>query len=51
MVQGCSEKDMPNKKELLGKLYSCMGNALFDLGDVDKALEHHQKDLELATQW
>lgn len=42
---------MPNKKELLGKLYSCMGNALFDLGDVDKALEHHQKDLELATQW
>ena len=26
-------------------------NALFDLGDMDKALEHHQRDLELAKQW
>ncbi|KAM4530092.1 outer dynein arm-docking complex subunit 4 [Odontesthes bonariensis] len=49
-VQRWSEKEVPNKKELLGSLHSCIGNALFDLGDMDKALEHHQKDLELAEQ-
>ncbi|XP_041634188.1 outer dynein arm-docking complex subunit 4 [Cheilinus undulatus] len=49
IVQGWSEKDMPDKKEVMGSLHSCIGNALFDLGDLDKALEHHQKDLELAS--
>ena len=51
IVQGWSEKEVPNKKEVLGSLHSCIGNALFDLGDMDKALEHHQRDLELAEQW
>ncbi|KAM8725086.1 outer dynein arm-docking complex subunit 4 isoform 2-T2 [Acanthopagrus schlegelii] len=50
IVQGWSEKEVPNKKEVLGSLHSCIGNALFDLGDMDKALEHHQRDLELAEQ-
>lgn len=51
MILGCSERDMPNKKVLLGKLHSCIGNAYLEIGDIDKALEHHQKDLELAMQW
>lgn len=51
MVQRWSEKEVPNKKEVLGTLHSCIGNALIDLGNMDKALEHHQKDLELAKQW
>lgn len=51
MVQRWSEKEVPNKKEVLGTLHSCIGNALVDLGNMDKALEHHQKDLELAKQW
>ncbi|XP_075894886.1 outer dynein arm-docking complex subunit 4 [Nelusetta ayraudi] len=50
MILGCSERDMPNKKVLLGKLHSCIGNAYLEIGDIDKALEHHQKDLELAMQ-
>lgn len=50
-IVGCSEKDMPNKKVLLGRLHNCVGNAFLEMGDVDKALEHHQKDLELAMQW
>ncbi|XP_044038496.1 outer dynein arm-docking complex subunit 4 [Siniperca chuatsi] len=50
IVQGWSEKEVPNKKEVLGNLHSCIGNALIDLGDIDKALNHHQKDLELAKQ-
>ncbi|XP_061760979.1 outer dynein arm-docking complex subunit 4 [Nerophis ophidion] len=47
-VQGWSEKDVPDRDELLGSLHSCMGNALMDLGETDKALDHHQKDLDLA---
>ncbi|XP_042248829.1 outer dynein arm-docking complex subunit 4 [Thunnus albacares] len=50
MVQKWSERDVPSKKEVLGSLHSCIGNALISLGDMDKALEHHQKDLELAEQ-
>ncbi|KAM9345977.1 outer dynein arm-docking complex subunit 4 [Symphorus nematophorus] len=50
IVQGWSEKEVPNKKEVLGNLHCCIGNALMDLGDIDKALDHHQKDLELAKQ-
>ncbi|XP_066498266.1 outer dynein arm-docking complex subunit 4 [Hoplias malabaricus] len=49
-VQGWSEEDLPDKKEVLGNLYSCIGNALMDLGDMDKALDNHIKDLELAQQ-
>ncbi|XP_040047921.2 outer dynein arm-docking complex subunit 4 [Gasterosteus aculeatus] len=49
-VQGWSEKEVPNKKEVLANLHSCIGNALMDLGDMDKAIQHHQKDLELAKE-
>lgn len=51
IVQGWSEKEVPNKKEVLGSLHSCIGNAFIDLGDLGKALDHHQKDLEFAKQW
>ncbi|KAM4598220.1 outer dynein arm-docking complex subunit 4 [Polymixia lowei] len=49
-VQGWSEEMIPNKKEVLGNLHNCIGNALIDLEDMEKALDHHRKDLELATQ-
>ncbi|XP_063041806.1 outer dynein arm-docking complex subunit 4 [Engraulis encrasicolus] len=42
--------EVPNKAEVLGNLHSLIGNALIDLGDMDKALVHHYKDLELAKQ-
>lgn len=51
MVKDLSEKEVQNKKEVLGNLHSCIGKALTDLGMVDKALDHHQKDLKLAKQW
>lgn len=51
IVQEWSEKEVPTKKEVLGRLHSCIGNALVELGDMDKALDHHQKDLDLAKQW
>lgn len=51
IVHGWSEKEVPNKKEVLGSLHSCIGNAFIDLDNMDKALAHHQKDLELAKEW
>ncbi|CAN9505406.1 unnamed protein product [Ophioblennius macclurei] len=50
VVQKWSERDVPNKKEVLSSLHSCIGNAALDLGDMERALEHHRKDLELAEQ-
>ncbi|XP_070704436.1 outer dynein arm-docking complex subunit 4 isoform X1 [Pempheris klunzingeri] len=50
VVRGWSEREVPNKRELLGSLHSCIGNALMELGDMDRALEHHHKDLELAEE-
>uniref|UniRef100_A0A667XPV5 Outer dynein arm-docking complex subunit 4 n=1 Tax=Myripristis murdjan TaxID=586833 RepID=A0A667XPV5_9TELE len=49
-VQGWSEKRVPNKNEVIASLHNCIGNAFFDLGDMDRALEQHQKDLKLAVQ-
>uniref|UniRef100_A0A3Q3IW13 Outer dynein arm-docking complex subunit 4 n=1 Tax=Monopterus albus TaxID=43700 RepID=A0A3Q3IW13_MONAL len=47
LVQGWSEKEVPNKKEVLATLHGCI---LIDLGDMDNALNHHQKYLKLAKQ-
>lgn len=49
-VHGWSEEVLPNKSEVLENLHSCIGNALMDLDDVDKALENYQKALDLAQQ-
>ncbi|KAM6957638.1 outer dynein arm-docking complex subunit 4 [Aplochiton taeniatus] len=49
-IQGWSEETVPNKKDVLGNLHSCIGNALMELGEMDKALENHQKDLVLARK-
>lgn len=49
-VQTWSLKEVPDKKKVLAILHTCIANALFELGDIDKALEHHQKDLELAKK-
>ncbi|XP_067332664.1 outer dynein arm-docking complex subunit 4 [Channa argus] len=50
IVQGWSEREIPNKKEILGSLHSCIGDILINVGDMDRALHHHHKDLELAKK-
>ncbi|KAM8818057.1 outer dynein arm-docking complex subunit 4 [Rhynchonycteris naso] len=44
-------KEVPNKDELVGNLYSCIGNAQFELGQMAAALQSHRKDLEIAKEY
>lgn len=45
-----NKEDVPNKDELVGNLYSCMGNAQMELGQMVAALQSHRKDLEIAKE-
>ncbi|XP_054908178.1 outer dynein arm-docking complex subunit 4 [Poeciliopsis prolifica] len=47
-VQGLLDNECPIKDELMCFLHSCMGQAFFDLGDLDRAMEYHEDDLYLA---
>lgn len=42
--------EVPNKDELVGNLYSCIGNAQIELGQMVAALQSHRKDLEIAKE-
>ncbi|KAM9255162.1 outer dynein arm-docking complex subunit 4 [Cariama cristata] len=49
-IQRWSEDEVPNKKELIGTLHSCMGNAQLEMGHLEAALQSHKMDLEFARQ-
>ncbi|XP_072502569.1 outer dynein arm-docking complex subunit 4 isoform X2 [Notamacropus eugenii] len=44
-------EEVPNKDELLGNLYSCIGNAQIEMGHMAAALQSHRKDLEIARHY
>lgn len=45
-----NQEEVPNKDELVGNLYSCIGNAQIELGQMVAALQSHRKDLEIAKE-
>nr|XP_017502300.2 tetratricopeptide repeat protein 25 isoform X1 [Manis javanica] len=45
-----NKEEVPNKDELVGNLYSCIGNAQMELGQMVAALQSHRKDLEMAKE-
>ncbi|NWU94167.1 TTC25 protein, partial [Upupa epops] len=49
-VQRYSDKELPNKSQLMGDLYSCIGNTQLKLGQLEAALQSHRLDLETARQ-
>ncbi|NWQ81889.1 TTC25 protein, partial [Columbina picui] len=49
-IQGWSDDDVPNKNEIIGNLHSCIGNAQFEMGQMEAALRSHKVDLVLARQ-
>uniref|UniRef100_A0A8C9H967 Outer dynein arm-docking complex subunit 4 n=1 Tax=Piliocolobus tephrosceles TaxID=591936 RepID=A0A8C9H967_9PRIM len=46
-----NNEEVPNKDELVGNLYSCIGNAQIELGQMAAALQSHRKDLEIAKEY
>lgn len=49
-VQKLSDDDLPNKLQFIATLHSCIGNAQLELGNTKQALEHFQKDMEIAEE-
>ncbi|KAJ7421073.1 Tetratricopeptide repeat protein 25 [Willisornis vidua] len=49
-IQGWAEDEVPNKKELTGKLHSCIGNAQMEMGQMEAALRSYKRDLDCARQ-
>ncbi|NXR26006.1 TTC25 protein, partial [Cinclus mexicanus] len=49
-IQVWSEKEVPNKNELVGTLHSCIGNAQLAMGQMEAALRSHKMDLDCARQ-
>ncbi|KAM7029980.1 outer dynein arm-docking complex subunit 4 [Acridotheres tristis] len=49
-IQAWSEKEVPNKNELIGNLHSCIGNAQLAMGQMEAALRSHKMDLDCARQ-
>ncbi|XP_021361943.1 tetratricopeptide repeat protein 25-like [Mizuhopecten yessoensis] len=47
-VENFTEDQVPNKLEVIANLHSCIGNAYLEMGQFDKALEHHQLDYNMG---
>jgi len=41
---------LPNKADVLANIHSCIGNAFVEMENLNKALKHHQKDLEMSKK-
>lgn len=49
-VQSLSETELPNKMQFLATLHSCLGNAHLELGHTELAMEHFEKDMQIAEE-
>ncbi|XP_061444909.1 outer dynein arm-docking complex subunit 4 isoform X2 [Rhineura floridana] len=49
-IQGWSDDEIPNRSELVGNLYSCIGNAQIEMGNMGAALQSHRVDLDIAKE-
>ena len=49
-VQSLDADNLPNKAEVMGNLYSCIGNAYLEMDNFDEALKYHEKDLKGAKK-
>lgn len=48
IVEGWTDEELDNKQEVIASLYSSAGNAYLELGEYEKALTEHQKDLHIS---
>ncbi|KAK9396852.1 tetratricopeptide repeat protein 25 [Crotalus adamanteus] len=49
-IQSWSDDEIPNRSELVGNLYSCIGNAHIEMGNMMAALQSHRLDLDIAKE-
>uniref|UniRef100_A0A8C5STL7 Outer dynein arm-docking complex subunit 4 n=1 Tax=Laticauda laticaudata TaxID=8630 RepID=A0A8C5STL7_LATLA len=49
-IQSWSDDEIPNRSELVGNLYSCIGNAYIEMGNMMAALQSHRLDLDIAKE-
>uniref|UniRef100_A0A8D2LPD2 Outer dynein arm-docking complex subunit 4 n=1 Tax=Varanus komodoensis TaxID=61221 RepID=A0A8D2LPD2_VARKO len=49
-IQGWSDDEIPNRNELVGNIYSCIGNAQIEMGNMGAALQSHRVDLDIARE-
>jgi len=49
-VEESNIHDLPNKSDVMGNVHSCIGNAFVELELLNKALKHHQKDVEISKK-
>jgi tetratricopeptide repeat protein 25 len=49
-VEQWSDRDIRNRHEMMGNLHSQLGNAYLETGKYSRALDHHNKDYELANK-
>ncbi|XP_013908169.1 PREDICTED: tetratricopeptide repeat protein 25 [Thamnophis sirtalis] len=49
-IQSWSDDEIPNRSELVGNLYSCIGNAHIEMGNMMEALQSHRLDLDIAKE-
>nr|XP_033775042.1 tetratricopeptide repeat protein 25 isoform X2 [Geotrypetes seraphini] len=50
-VEQWTDEDVPNRHELIGNLYSCIGNAQIEMGQMEAALQSQKKDLEISEKY
>jgi tetratricopeptide repeat protein 25 len=49
-VERWSDTDVRNRHEMLANVHSLVGNAYLETGNYPRALDHHNKDYEIACK-
>ena len=49
-VQNMSSDELQNRAEIMATLYSSIGNAYLEMNNFNKAMDYHERDLEIAKE-
>lgn len=46
-----TEDDIADKRDVVARIHSILGNTHLELGEYEEAQEHHEKDLSIGEEW
>ena len=49
-MQNMSSDELQNRAEIMATLYSSIGNAYLEMKNFNKAMDYHERDLEIAKE-